>query len=405
MAVGAPINPAVLKWARERAGLSPQQLGERLGKSVKPEKVADWESGECKPTIPQAEKLARALRVPFSYLLLDEPPRELDALPVADFRSIGDRERANVSLELRDSIELTIRKVEWMKEFRIQEGDVPLPFVGKFKVADDIMPAVDFIADVLGIGAARQASKSPKELRDEIAARLERIGVLVFRANSVAMNSHRPLSVEEFRGYTIVDEYAPAIFINTADFESAQVFSLIHEFVHILTGTSGISNELIEGSKGLAEASLHLQLERFCNRVAAETLLPSAFVRENWTRLDLSVKPLATQFRVSHTMVARTARELGLVSDKEYWKFVDLCNQHARDAKRREDAERKNKEKKKGGPSRHVLSRFCNGYLFTSVVVNAARAGKVMYRDAGKMLNISPSGLDKFDDFIVAKRR
>jgi Zn-dependent peptidase ImmA (M78 family) len=115
---------------------------------------------------------------------------------------------------------------------------------------------------------------------------MEESGVLVMRSGIVGNNTHRQLSVEEFRGFALSDPYAPLVFINSRDSKGAQMFTLAHELVHIWLGVSGVSN--LE-----ATYAPNHRIERFCNRVAAELLVPGVELRAEWQSVRAQTRPLA----------------------------------------------------------------------------------------------------------------
>lgn len=123
--------------------------------------------------------------------------------------------------------------------------------------------------------------------------------------------------MSEFRGFALVDEYAPLIFINGADFTSAQMFTLIHELVHIWIGEGGVSN--FE-----AMQPLPIEIERYCNAVAAEVLVPRAELTKYWPLVRGVANPfaaIARRFKVSTIVAARRALDLDLITRDRFFEF------------------------------------------------------------------------------------
>ena len=135
---------------------------------------------------------------------------------------------------------------------------------------------------------------------------------MVMRNSMVGNNSHKPLSVEEFRGFAISDEYAPLIFINGKDSKNAQLFTLLHELVHVFLGRGGISGQdYLNGSENA--------LEQYCNQVAAEYLVPAEELLQTWLEddggrsLDDKIKRLASKHQVSAMVMIIRCQSLGLI--------------------------------------------------------------------------------------------
>lgn len=223
------INPSILTWARERAGLAVSGIAAKI--KVKPEQVSLWECGEKRPTLRQAQLFAHKTNIPLGYLYLRTPPKEELLLP--DLRTMGDHPVQGYSAELRDTLRMTFDGTLALLH-ELLDGEEPRP-------------------------------TSFENYYTQLRNKIEALGVLVMRNSVVGNNVHRRLDRNEFRGFAISDDRAPVIFINTADTPQAQIFTLLHEFAHLLLGESGVSD--------LSPHNLR-KIEHVCNRLAAEFLVP-----------------------------------------------------------------------------------------------------------------------------------
>jgi Zn-dependent peptidase ImmA (M78 family) len=116
--------------------------------------------------------------------------------------------------------------------------------------------------------------------------------------------------VTEFRGFVLVDEYAPLVFINGADGKAAQMFTLAHELAHVWFGRSAAFD-----LRDLQPANERTELA--CNSVAAEFLVPKTELQRSWPTLQQDPEPfqaIARQFKVSALVGARRALDLQLIS-------------------------------------------------------------------------------------------
>ncbi|MCA9126620.1 MAG: ImmA/IrrE family metallo-endopeptidase [Planctomycetales bacterium] len=313
------VQPEILRWAVERSGLSYRDFREP---------VREWIQGESQPTVRKLEDFARKAMVPFGYLFLKTPPVEPIVIP--DFRTFRDEKLRTLSPNLRDSITDIERRQAWMRDYLIDMGSEPLAFVGSLKATVSQQRAAALIRKRLGLADNWQSQHSSWEnallgLRRSI----EEVGVFVCMTNQVGLNTRRALDQNEFRGFVLIDDYAPWIFVNTNDTKSAQMFTLAHEMVHIWVGKPGLFNlEKLEASED--------NVEQFCNRVAAEFLLPEERFRASWTKrgsLLSRCEQLASEFKVSPLVVGRRALELKLITRPAFFKFYEEQMEHWRDLK------------------------------------------------------------------------
>lgn len=361
-----PVRPAMLEWAIDRAGT---QRGEYLHAKFK--KLDEWLGGTSKPTFKQLEKLAQSAHVPFGYLFLSEPPDE--PVPIPDFRTVGDVRLRRPSPDLLDIVYLCQHRQDWYRDFARAEAEEPLPFVGTANMQDDIVQAAAAIREALGfdIDARRQMSTWTDALRRFI-EQADGLGILVMVSGVVGSNNRRKLDPQEFRGFALADPLAPLVFINGADTKAAQMFTLAHELAHIWLGQSALSDSLP------AEAPVQ-PVESWCNRVAAELLVPlETFRREQNRRAELrdELDRLARRFKVSTLVVLRRMHDAGTLRGDAYW------NAYEEEVRRLRELPRGS-----GGDFYLTLSARVSKRFARALVVSTLE-GQTLYRDAFRMLGI-----------------
>lgn len=284
------VDPALLRWARERAGYGVENLSGRFPR------LARWEAGEVRPTLKQLEAFARKTHVPLGYLFLPEPPEE--EVPIPDLRTVGSEYLGHPSPELLDTIYLCQRRQAWYREWARSVGEEPLPFVGSAALNSPVERTAAEIREALGfdLEAQRQVPTWTDALRQFI-AQAEDLGVLVMVSGVVGGNNHRPLNPDEFRGFALADDLAPLVFINGKDTKAAQMFTLAHELAHLWLGESALTD-------ASPASTPTRRIEVWCNAVAAELLVPLGVLRSVLREeLDSDAvadrRALARRFKVS----------------------------------------------------------------------------------------------------------
>jgi Zn-dependent peptidase ImmA (M78 family)/DNA-binding XRE family transcriptional regulator len=367
----AMINPDILSWARQRAGLDVHALARKL--NVDEEKLVSWEQGEVRPTFKQAQNYAHNTYVPFGYLFLKHPPK--DELPIPDLRTVGDHTKREISINLRDVVRDVLQRQLWYQEYQTERGADPVIVVGSLSVQAPVLTIVADMKVNLGLKPWPERD-SWEDYTRELISRIESLGILVMRSGMVGSNTHRLLSIDEFRGFAIADQFAPVIFINTADCPEARLFTLIHELTHIWLGESGISD---------ANPHNQRQLEQLCNAVAAEFLAPQDEFNAHWqtdtNNWKVNLPLLSSHFHVSQWVIARRALELRLITDIEYWTYV---NKLQADYKARE---------KDGSPTYNRLQTGKVSKRLAQAVVSEALSGRMLLRDAWQLIGIKPDKL------------
>lgn len=361
------VRPSLITWARERARLAVSDLSGRFPK------LGEWERGELQPTLRQLEGFAQAVHVPIGYLFLPSSPREV--LPVPDLRTLADREVAQPSPNLLDTLYLCQQRQDWFRDYARLHGLPRLDFVDSVRPQSDVVRTAESIRATLGLSvAARAQIPTWTEALRQLFAKVEEAGVLVMASSIVGSNSHRKLEVEEFRGFALSDELAPLVFVNAADSKSAQMFTLAHELVHLWAGESGVSNSEVGRMP-------QLRVERWCNAVAAELLAPLEAVRAE-LRADLSVadeiQRLSRQFKVSTLVVLRRLFDAGQLDEDALW------SQYRKEMTRLNELDR---GVSGGGDFYRTLGARV-GKRFARAVLSSTLEGQTLFQDAFRMLGV-----------------
>lgn len=371
------LEPRILRWARERAGLDESALAKKLG-ITKVERVRAWETTGELP-YKKAELLAQKTYTPFGFLFLKEPPDE--TLPIPDFRTAGSAPMRGPSPNLLDTIYRAQHRQNWFRDYLTEEGHEPLTWVGLLPSSGSPVEAANRVRAVTGLTTdlRRRAAYWEDALRLMV-EQIEESGVLVMRNGIVDNNVHRKLSVEEFRGFALADEYAPLIFVNGADSLGAQMFTLAHELIHVWLGLSGVSSLEATFANGG-------DTEKFCNEVAAELLVPLAELRNLWSQADRSVDPiqwLAGKFKVSSLVILRRMLDAGVIDR----------NTFARLYREEEDRFRSLRAQRPPGGDFYRTMGTRAGKRFAGALIADTLEGRTTYREALQLL-----GMKKIETF------
>jgi len=220
------VKPEMLRWAWERAGYDLDSLAGRIPQ------LPSWYQGEERPTLKQLEGFAKATHASVGYLFLTEPP--VERIPIPDLRTMGGGRIKRPSPDLLDTLSLCQQRQEWYRDYARTSGEAPLSFVRSVAATADVEVVAADLRQALGfdLDERRRAATWTDTLRSFI-EQADALGVLVMISGIVGNNTHRKLDAEEFRGFALVDDLAPLVFINGADTKAAQMFTLAHEFAHV----------------------------------------------------------------------------------------------------------------------------------------------------------------------------
>lgn len=315
-----PVNPDILRWARESLGMSLEEVGRRMKKSV--EIVESWESGERAPTYVQLERLAYDLyKRPVALFFLpdapeEEPPeRSLRAMPGESIRMLPPRmrwlirkmtARQRYVAELRATPDALRRRI-------VTDLDFSTPSFREVEMARQAR-------EYLGVDLSDQRSwRGADEAFGQWRQALEEVGVSVFKDSFSAPGSGRDDADSGFSGFCLYDDIHPVICVNNNDTKSRQVFTLFHELGHLLMRTGAVDMRTTRYSDALGGGDP--AIEARCNRFTAEFLVPADDLAARSHRRaadDEAVTAWANEYGVSRETILRRLLDAGRVSAAEY---------------------------------------------------------------------------------------
>lgn len=364
------INSNIIEWAIIRAGYKLEEFYTDFPK------IKEWLEGKSKPTIKQLEGFTHKVHVPFGYMFLNEPPKEV--LPIPFFRT-GKPSINKVSLNVYHTIQTIQERQNWLTNYLEESGYEDLNFIGKFDKNSDYKEIVNDIRNTLKL-PLNWASKLPnwEQALDYLTMQVEEVGIIVTFNGIVGNNTRRKIEVDECRGFVLVNSKAPFLFINSADAKAAQMFTIIHEIAHIWLGESAgfDNNQMLPADD---------PIEELCDKVAAEFLVPEDFFIEKW-RNSKNFKYLSKVFKVSPIVIGRRALDLNLITKT---KFFEFYNEYISEIQFK-------KANQGSGGNFYATAKKRVSLRFASYVNNAVKENNLLYRDAYRLTNLKGNTYDKF---------
>lgn len=362
------IEPVIIDWILSQNNISNIETN-MIDNLVK------WKVGEKTPTFNQIENISKKTNIPLGYFFLKTPPSE--SIEILNYRTIDSIELHNSSRNLIDTIDEMRNIQEWMRDYLIFQGFETLGFVGADRNETDVISIAKHIRESLKIKQDWFTEvASPYEAFRKIRYLMGENGILVMMNGIVGKNTHRKLDINEFRAFTLIDKYAPLIFINTNDSQNGKLFSLLHEATHIWLGIDSFFNDRYGKGNGVSE------IEKICNAVAAEILVPEKLFLNDWSTCEIinkeeKISKLAKRFKCGNIVVARRALDNGRITKECYGRIVD-------DAIYEYNAQ---KEKKSGGGDYYNNMSARLDKRFLKALDNSMREGRTLFTDAYRLTN------------------
>ncbi len=377
------INKDVLKWAIEESTIPIEQIYQKYPQ------INDWLAGAKTPTFIQVKNLSSYLKIPFGMFFLSQPPKQQTFN--VEFRTLNNKISNNYSLELKTVIQDMDYRKSWMSEYKQINGydKVNIPITIDFNKRDHDNAAR--LRTLLDIDVHWQKKvKTSYDAFKFIRSKLEAFGILVMMNGIVRDNRHRMLDVSEFRAFVLNDEFSPLIFINRNDTENGMLYSLLHEFIHILIDKT---DDIFIGIDHSTE------IEQKINSLVAEFLVPNNVLLNLFDRNKNpkdEIKRVSEILKVSRMVVAIKGYKLNLISQEVKDNIVEETKKYYINNKEK-------REEKNSGGNYYLTTQSRLSKNFYKTVIHQAEAGKLLFTEAYKLLGLKGNTYDKFKTYVVGK--
>jgi Zn-dependent peptidase ImmA (M78 family)/DNA-binding XRE family transcriptional regulator len=393
--IPALVETSVLEWARVSAGYTVDEAAGKL--RTKPKTIENWESGDKRPSIGQVRYMATVYKRPFHFFFLERPPAD-PPMP-HDFRRLPAEGMARYEPALRFQVRDAYERRQLALDLSAELDETPERFMIKTSLQTDAETVGQQIRAFLGIQTADQKrARQPGGNYRLWRSRIEAKDILVFQIAN--------LTTKQMLGVSLSFDVLPVIAMNRKLTHSGRVFTLLHEFAHLMLGESGIC-DLSEDHLDSPQAQ---QTEVFANKVAAAALLPKAdFLAESivvargqgqheWSNDELQT--LAGIYGASEETVLRRILTLGLTSPTFYQrKRAEYLARYARlEQQQREEAA--NEDFKRNRPQ-EVLSDY--GRHFARLVLMNYSQDRISLTDASSFLRVKAPMVEKVERLLAER--
>jgi Zn-dependent peptidase ImmA (M78 family)/transcriptional regulator with XRE-family HTH domain len=377
-------NPDMLVWAREEIGYTIEEAAEAIGISIESVKAA--ESGERPLTLNQLRAVAEKFSCPFGFLYLSKPPYKKTFEPVPDFRAdpaLSSKHHHRLNLEIKKARDRRSVFLDLAASIELKLTPFQLP------PRLDVPEIGSTVRTRLGIRDFEISSLNFDEAYKYWKGRIEHDGVLVYESQYIPETSG-------VIGAAIFYELCPIILLKRGgDSNDRKLFTLLHEYAHLLKGISAINDARAQTIR--RPTSAQQKMEVACNHLAAEILVPSESVRgSDFSGLQPAEKMerLSRQFKVTYSTAAVCLFRLGLITEPELSHLLDL---------RRKASESERKEIKQDVRiPRENLMRLDMGRPMFEAVLQAYGSGVLDIYDASRILNLRVKKIEKLISGVMS---
>jgi Zn-dependent peptidase ImmA (M78 family) len=376
----AAVNPAMLIWARETAGLDLESAAKKIGLNAArgvscADRLAAFEAGDEAPSVSLLQRMSQHYRRPLLTFYMSKIPEPAEI--GQDFRTLPDKESSSNILLASLLRDIKARQSLVRDTLEDDEDVTEVALIGSEATTKNPGKLADALVDAIGFN--RLEYRSATDPFGYLRALIEAKGIFVLLAGDCGHWSTQ-IEVSVFRGFAIADNLAPFIVVNDQDAKAAWSFTLLHELGHLLLGETGISG-------GTPQAGI----ERLCNDAAATALLePSEIAALALTGGDGDValiNGLADHARVSRTMIAYQLFRADRIT---YGRWEALRDQFRTEWMASREKARERSRTQDGGPNWYIVRRHRLGTALLAVARQGIADGSLTPSRAGRMLGVKP---------------
>lgn len=302
-AIRPAVNNKIFSWAIARKGLAASDVV-----SIYP-KFVEWQNGTSLATVNQLKEFSKRYYFPFGYFFLDSVP-EIPKSAIPFFRC-ADEYNTTEDINVNETVEILQERQDWLSDYFKENNADKNPIIGIYKNEKDRATILQGICRYLELENDWNLKlKTPERTLAFLRDKFEERNIITTFNSIVNNNAHRAIPVKLCRGFCLVDDYAPFIFVNSADSKKAQIFTMLHELAHIfISFTSGFGDC---GAEELPDSR-----EALCNETAAELLVPGSLLLEHNT--SKTNAELSDYFKASEIVILRRKLECGLINKSQFF--------------------------------------------------------------------------------------
>lgn len=377
-----PVNPVMLRWARETAGLEIEDVAHKFNKDIA--EIRSWESGEDSPTYVQLERLSYEIyKRPLAIFFFPEPPQEES--PKQSFRTLPEQEISMLTPRLCFLIRQARAMQINLAELNDNVNPVSRQIIHdlKFKPSVSVVEMATKVREYLNINLTTQfdwkdvgvAFKNWRNI-------LEEHGVFVFK---------EAFKSDAFSGFCLYDKQFPIIYVDNSKPDSRQIFTLFHELAHLLLGTGGVDTRLenyINYLQGDNRAT-----EVLCNSFGGKFLVPDSDFNQKIVGVsinDVSIQQLANLYCVSREVILRKFLDRNTIDQKYYDTKV-------------EQWEREFKGKSEAGGNYYLTKGVYLGEYYLKLAFSRYYQKRISTEQLADYLGVKVKNITGFESLVLDK--